>query len=114
MLLRKITRRVSAIALALAGVVLFFPYSSPAVAQTSQSGTQPAEPGAGVDDNPTRAVFFSVREEYRSLIGGAWNNRIVLRRDKAVLKGKAGGRNGFILRTDVPITTTHLVSAPAA
>lgn len=52
-----------------------------------------------------------MREEYRNLKDGAWNNRIILRRDKVVLKGKKlNGRTGFILRTDIPITTTHLGS----
>ena len=111
MLLAKITRRISAIAFALAGLMLLFPFSSPALAQTPQAGSQPQEPEAGVEDNPTRAVFFSVREEYRNQIDGGWNNLLVLRRDEVVLKGKrGGGRNGFLLRTDVPITTTHLGS----
>ena len=111
MLLPKITRRISAIALALACVWSFFPSSSTALAQTPQSGTQPQEPEPGVEDNPTRAVFFSVREEYRNLRNGHWNNRIVLRRDEVVLKGKhGGGSTGYLLRTDVPITTTHLGS----
>lgn len=110
-----ITGPISAIAFALASLVLFFPCSSAALAQTAQSGSQPqqpkSEPEAGVDDNPTRAVFFSIREEYRNLGGGAWNNRIVFRKDKVVLRGKRGaGRNGFLTRADVPITTTHLGS----
>ena len=101
----------SSILLALAGVALFFMYSSQTLAQSSPSGSPPAEPEAGADDDPTRAVFFSVREEYRSLLGGAWNNRIVLRKDVVVLKGKRGaGRAGYLLRTDVPITTTHVGS----
>jgi hypothetical protein len=71
--------------------------------------SQSQQPEAGVDDDPTRAVFFSVREEYRNLRNGAWNNRLVLRKDKVVLKGKRlGGPAGFLLRTDVPITTTRL------
>lgn len=107
----KITRRFLAIALAVAAVVLFFPFSSPALAQAPQPGSQPQEPEAGVDDDPTRAVFFSVREEYRNLRSGAWNNRLILRKDTVVLKGqRLGGRTGFLLRTDVPITTTHLGS----
>jgi hypothetical protein len=114
MLLVRITRRISAIVLTLAGLVLLFPYSNQALAQTPpalQPASQPVEPEAGADDNPTRAVFFSVREEYRNLRDGAWNNRLVLRKDAIVLKGKkAGGRSGFLLRTDVPITTTHLGS----
>lgn len=96
---------------ALAGVLLFFGSSSATLAQSSQSGSQQVEPEAAVDDNPTRAVFFSVREEYRNLTNGAWNNRLVFRKDKVVLKGeRLGGRTGFLLRTDVPITTTHLGS----
>ena len=111
MLLAKITRRITAMAFALACVLSIFPSSSAALAQTPQSGSQPEEPEAGIEDNPTRAVFFSVREEYRNLIDGAWNNRIVLRRDEVVLKGKrGGGPTGYLLRTDVPITTTHLGS----
>jgi hypothetical protein len=99
------------IAFAVAGLLMFL-LSSQTMAQTPQSGSQPAEPEAGVDDNPTRAVFFSVREEYRNLTNGAWNNRLILRKDKVVLKGdrRLGGRTGFLLRTDVPITTTRLGS----
>ena len=112
-LMAKITKPILAIAFALASLLLFFPSSSAVLAQTPQSDSQPQqpkpEPEAAVDDNPTRAVFFSVREEYRNLGGGAWNNRIVLRKDKVVLRGRRGaGRNGFLLRADVPITTTHL------
>jgi hypothetical protein len=84
--------------------LLLFSFLIPTLAQSQ-------EPEAGVDDNPTRAVFFSVREEYRNLTSGAWNNRLVLRKDAIVLKGdRIGGRTGFILRTDVPITTTHVGS----
>jgi hypothetical protein len=111
MLLVKSIGRTLAIAFAVAGAGLFFPSSRPSLAQTPQSGSQPEQPEPGVDDDPTRAVFFSVREEYRNLLNGAWNNRIVLRKDAAVLKGhRLGGRAGFLLRTDVPITTTHLGS----
>ena len=110
--LAKITQRISAIVCALASVVLFFGCSNSTLAQTPQSGSEPEQPEAGVDDDPTRAVFFSVREEYRNLINGAWNNRLVLRKDTVVLKGhRLGGRTGFLLRTDVPITTTHIGSA---
>lgn len=110
MLTAKTTRRNSAITVALAAALFLTP-SSQTLSQASQSGSPPPEPEAGVDDNPTRAVFFSVREEYRNLSNGAWNNRLVLRKDAVVLKGKrGGGRTGFLLRTDVPITTTHLGS----
>ena len=111
MLLAKSTRAMLAMTIALVAVVFLGPSSNPTLAQTTQTGSQANEPEAGVDDNPTRAVFFSIREEFRNLRNGAWNNRIVLRRDKVVLKGKKlGGRSGYLLRTDVPITTTHLGS----
>ena len=111
MLLAKSTRAWLALTIALVAVLFFEPSSNPTLAQTTQTSPQAKEPEAGVDDNPTRAVFFSIREEYRNLRNGAWNNRIILRRDKVVLRGKKlGGRTGFLLRTDVPITTTHLES----
>jgi len=90
---------------------LFLTVSTTTAGQTSEPTPSPAQAEAGVDDDPTRAVFFSVREEFRNLRGGAWNNRVVLRKDAVVLKGKhGGGRTGYLLRTDVPITTTHLGS----
>jgi hypothetical protein len=96
---------------AIASMLLFLASSNPTLAQTPQPGSQPQQPEAGVDDNPTRAVFFSVREEYRNLTNGAWNNRLIFRKDKVVLKGdRFGGRSGFLLRTDIPLTTTHLGS----
>ena len=107
----KSTRAMLPMTIALVAVVVFESCSNPTLAQTTQTGQHTKEPEAGVDDNPTRAVFFSVREEYRNLRNGAWNNRIILRRDKVVLRGKKlGGRSGYLLRTDVPITTTHLGS----
>ncbi|HMG33754.1 MAG TPA: hypothetical protein VKM94_07445 [Blastocatellia bacterium] len=81
---------------------------SPALGQTSQSGKQLQAENQSEDD-PTRAVFFSVREEYRSLKNGAWNNRLIVRKDVATLKGGRFTRpRGLLLRTDIPITTTHL------
>ena len=106
-----ITRPTSLIAFMFAAVVLLFLSADTTLAQTPQA-TPSAPPAASAeDDDPTRAVFFSVREEYRNLRNGAWNNRLILRKDKVVLKGKRlSGRTGFLLRTDVPITTTQLGS----
>ncbi len=111
----KNTSPILAIAFTLASVVLFFSSSGAALAQSPQSGSQPQqpqpEPEAGVDDDPTRAVFWSVREEYRNLTNGAWNNRLILRKDKVVLRGnRFGGRTGFLMRTDIPLTTTHVAT----
>jgi hypothetical protein len=86
--------------------------SIPAIAQVTQPGSQqPAQqPEAGVEDNPTRTVFLSIRNEYRNLRNGAWNNRAILRKDVLVLKGKPVINRGLLLRADIPITTTRVGS----
>lgn len=110
MILAKIPQRILTIGFALV-VVLCFGSASATRAQDPQTSPSPQQPAAGADDDPTRAVFFSIREEHRNLRNGAWNNRLILRKDTVVLRGKrVGGRTGYLLRTDVPITTTHLGS----
>ena len=106
----RIARRISAIAFVLACAASVNLPSSSTIAQTTQPGSQPQQPEAGVEDNPTRAVFLSVRDEYRNLRDGAWNNRIIVRKDALVLKGSRAARRGFLLRADLSITTTHLGS----
>ena len=98
-------------------VTVFFPIvgwacQTPQPTQTTQSGSQPPpqDPEAGVEDNPTQAVFLSVRNEYRNLRNGAWNNRVIIRKDALALKGNRLARRGFLLRADLPITTTHVGS----
>src|SRR5262245_43452993 len=82
-----------------------------AMSQTTQPGPPPPQPQNQSDEDPTRAVFFSIREEYRNLRGGAWNNRLILRKDVAILKNGRGVRpRGLLLRTDVPIVTARLGS----
>lgn len=118
MLLDKIARRILVIAFRIAYVALFFPSGGPVLAQTPQptqtpqsgSQPQPQDPKGGVEDNPTQAVFLSVRNEYRNLRNGAWNNRAIIRKDAVALKGNRLARRGFLLRADLPITTTHLGS----
>jgi hypothetical protein len=117
-MLSTVTGRISAVAAALACLAPVTPHSGAVNAQTttqttqsqSQSQPQAQQPEAGVEDDPTRAVFFSVREEYRNLRNGAWNNRFILRKDVVVLKGRPVIKRGFLLRADLPITTTHLGS----
>jgi hypothetical protein len=111
MRLARITRSVLAIACPIACLVLAITLVGRAAAQTTQSGSQQAQAQeTAVEDNPTRAVFLSVRNEYRNLRNGAWNNRVILRKDALVLKDSRVARRGFILRADLPITTTHLGS----
>jgi hypothetical protein len=58
---------------------------------------------AGQDVDPTKPVFWNVREEYYNLRGDAWTNAIILRSDKLILKNNRwGGKRGIILRFDLP------------
>jgi hypothetical protein len=65
----------------------------------------------GTEEDPTRAVFFSARDEHRDLAGGAWNNRLVLRKDVVLLRGRVFAPGGFLTRADLPIATTHTDSS---
>jgi hypothetical protein len=70
---------------------------------TSAHAQQPV----GAEEDPTRAVFLSIKEEYRNLTNGAWNNRIVLRKDVILLQGRRFARRGLLARSDLPLATTH-------
>lgn len=110
-------RRTPGLTLWIAVALVSFVLAGSAKGQTTQSGSQTPtglpgpqtqEPNQSEDD-PTRIVFFSVREEYRNLRNGAWNNRLILRKDTAIMKGSRFARpRGFLLRFDVPVTATHL------
>jgi hypothetical protein len=75
-------------------------------------GQDPAPPAAQAaeQDDPTKAVFFSIRNEYFSLTRGAWTNALILRSDRVFLRtnSRLGGRAGILTRFDVPIVAAHL------
>lgn len=53
----------------------------------------------------TKPVIWSLRQEYYNLQGDAWNDLLILRADRIVLKGyRATRRRGSILRMDVPLS----------
>lgn len=61
------------------------------------------------DTNPTKAVFFSVREEYYNLDSGAGKNAFIFRADKAIFEGLKPLRpKGIIMRMDLPVSTAHV------
>lgn len=66
-------------------------------------------PEIRVEEDPTRPVFFSVRNEYRDLKNGAWANTVLLRVDKLSFRNlkNEGGMKGLIFRVDVPMNTVH-------
>jgi len=61
------------------------------------------------EEDPTKPVAFSIRDEYRNSKNGAWSNTAIFRIDRLVLKnfGIKGGAKGLILRFDLPFNSVH-------
>lgn len=74
------------------------PLASPAQAKQVQ-----------IEDDPTRPIIFSIRNEHRTLRNDAWANTTIIRFDHVTLKklGNKGGAKGLILRFDIPFNTVH-------
>jgi hypothetical protein len=77
-------------------------------------GREPTEATAeeeevGADTNPTRAVLYSMREEFYALRGDAWQNVFVARADALVLPKAPlpAGASGILLRADLPFSVLH-------
>ncbi len=68
----------------------------------------PVEP-VPTDEDPTKAVFLSFREEYTNGIGDAWNAVTIVRSDRVFLKdaGQVGGKVGWLTRADLPIVVSE-------
>jgi hypothetical protein len=64
---------------------------------------------AGADTDPTKPVAFSLRDEYYDLGGGTWQNVVMLRSDRLVLKRTElpGPARGLITRFDLPFVSFH-------
>lgn len=67
-------------------------------------------PVEGGEEDPTKPIGFSIRNEYKNLRNGAWANTAVFRIDHLAFKKlqNPGGLKGVILRFDVPINTVHV------
>jgi hypothetical protein len=74
----------------------------------TESVPQPT-PEIQVEEDPTKPILFSVRNEYRNLKNGAWANTVLLRVDKLSFRNfkNKGGVKGLILRVDIPFNTVH-------
>jgi hypothetical protein len=61
------------------------------------------------DTDPTKPVFFSLREEFYDLGRGLWRNVAIIRMDKAVLERSKlpGQARGFLLRADLPVVSFY-------
>src|SRR4030095_13393232 len=66
-------------------------------------------PQPEVEEDPTKPVFFSIRNEYRDLRNGGWANTVLFRVDKLSFRNlrNKGGAKGVIFRFDFPLNTVH-------
>lgn len=80
----------------------------PKSAEATPSPT-PVERQGVSEEDPTKPILLSVRDEYRSFKGDGWANTLILRVDRLVMKnfGVKGGARGLLLRFDVPFNTVH-------
>jgi hypothetical protein len=85
-----------------------------AAAQEEPTATPPATPKdssleeiAAADTDPTKPVFFTLRDEVYDFRGPAWRNVFLLRADKLVLKDTTlpYRSKGLLVRADLPIVT---------
>ena len=73
--------------------------------------TPEATPAASqAEEDPTRPIVFSIRNEYRDLKNGGWANTVIFRADKLSFRNfqNRGGAKGLLLRMDIPFNTVHL------
>jgi hypothetical protein len=81
----------------------------PVRAQTSPPSPPAEQPEQTSADDPLKAVFFSVRNEYANQLGADWAEALIVRSDRAWLRrhNRLGGKVGLLSRVDVPIVTAH-------
>lgn len=95
--------------LLLAAIILMFEFSGLRAQEPEISPSPAPEPKVQVEDDPTKPILFSIRNEHRLLRNNAWANTTIFRIDQVTLKnvGNKGGAKGLILRFDVPLNTVH-------
>lgn len=83
--------------------------------QSAQAEPTPQEtpaPSQAEEEDPTRPIVFSIRNEYRDLKNGAWANTVIFRADRLSFRNfqNRGGAKGLLIRLDVPLNTVHVGS----
>ena len=81
--------------------------SNPLYSQASPTPTPEIQTTA--EEDPTKPILLSIRDEYRSFRSGGWANTVIFRIDRLVMKnlGFKGGSKGVIVRFDVPFNTVN-------
>ena len=79
--------------------------------QTAEAEPTPeaTPPPSQAEEDPTRPIVFSIRDEYRDLKNGGWANTVIFRTDKLSFRNfqNRGGAKGLLLRLDIPFNTIH-------
>jgi hypothetical protein len=75
----------------------------------SPSATPIQDRETAAEEDPTKPILFSIRDEYRDLRSGGWSNTVIFRVDRLAIKrfGIKGGSKGVLMRFDVPFVTVH-------
>ena len=70
---------------------------------------QATPPPSQAEEDPTRPIVFSIRNEYRDLKNGGWANTVIFRTDRLSFRNltNRGGAKGLLLRLDIPFNTVH-------
>jgi hypothetical protein len=84
-------------------------------AQTQPQAQKPAPPAPTpdespeTDEDPTKAVFLSLREEYSNGLNDTWNAVTIARTDRVFLRSSKGlgGKVGWLTRADMPIIVSN-------
>jgi hypothetical protein len=102
----------------LAGLVIVTGAARAAAQTTTAPQTTPAAPDAQDpslrnDNNPTRAVFFSLRPEFYAPTGELKQGALVLRYDQAALIKRRWlpGKRGVVLRFELPVSGAQVSGA---
>ena len=69
----------------------------------------PSDVEVADDTDPTKAVFFTAREEYYNLFDDNYRNALIFRADRTILnESNMLKPKGIILRGEIPMATTHI------
>jgi hypothetical protein len=95
--------------LALVILLLLLLMPSTAYLQEAPLPLPTPKPETAAEEDPTKPILLSIRDEYRNFRGGGWANTVIFRIDRLVLKnfGIKDGSKGLLLRFDVPYNTVN-------
>jgi len=99
-----------------AAIAVLFVLTNALYVRGQQNANAQAEPtpeppaAAQNEEDPTRPVVFSLRNEYRDLKNGGWANTVIFRIDRLSFRNfqNQGGAKGLLLRLDIPFNTVHV------